>query len=653
MDKKRPTPEELLAQAQQEEGEQQQARKKGKLKVFLGYCAGVGKTYRMLQEAQTAHKSGISVAVGIAETHGRKETEALLPGLDIIPHKKVEYGGITLDEMDIDTILSRHPALALVDELAHTNAPGSRHEKRYQDVEELLNAGIDVYTTLNVQHIESLNDVVQQISGIRVAETVPDRIPGMADEVELVDLTPEKLIERLKEGKVYIPKKAEQAMRQFFKKGNLLALRELSLRYTARQVDEDVRGYMAKYAVSGPWPVGSRLMTGISSSPTSERLIRFTHRMAQDLDAEWYAVFVESPQQVEMNEAARLRLDKNIRLAEELRATVVLLKGTNVADEMLSFARSRNVTLVVVGPTGRSWIDRLLKGSVLNHLFRGGVSVLVADTRGTEARAEGRYPRRRFPAGAYALSFLAVALTTAAGILLRPHLDPLNIGMFLLLPAIASGIFGGMRVALFASLLSAAAFDFFFMPPYMTFRITDFRFLPAFAVFVAVALVTGYLAKSLRQEAEGSQHRERFVYSLYAFTKTLMAESDPEDILGRAVKNIYEAFECHAVVLLTDASGKLRIAARDRDDVRLTGTEEAVAAWVYGNGQAAGRSTKTLSASAWYFLPLRTQDRIIGAIGLKSPDKGRFLTPEQDQLLESFAGVVALAVVKAGIRARI
>lgn len=648
MEQKRPNPDELLARAHQEEGERQGAKKKGTLKVFLGFCAGVGKTYRMLQEAQTARKNGVAVVVGIAETHGRQETDAFLAGLDVVPRKTMLYSGITLEEMDIDALLARHPALVLVDELAHTNAPGSRHEKRYQDVEELLNAGIDVYSTLNIQHVESLIDVVQQVSGIRVAETVPDRILGLADEVELIDLTPEKLIERLKEGKVYIPKKAEQAMRQFFKKGNLLALRELSLRYTARQVDEDVRDYMAKYAVPGPWPVGSRLMTGISSSPSSERLLRFTYRMAQDLNAEWYAVYVESPQQVEMNEQDRLRLDKNIHLAEELGAMVVLLKGTNVSEEMLSFAKTKNVTLLVIGPSRRSWLQRFLKGSVVDHLFHndGTISVLVAHTRKAND-VNGELPSQRMiPLRSYLFSFVAVAVTTVIGILLRSHLLPLNIAMILLLPAIASGIFGGMRVALFASFLAVASFDFFFIPPYLTFRIGDLQYLPAFAVFIIVSLLASYLAKSVRQEAEGSLHRERFVYSLYSFTKAIMAGSGLEDILERAVKNMYEAFECPVAILLSDDSGSLRVAATDQESIRLNEMEQAVAAWVFGNGQPAGRSTKTLASSAWYFLPLKAQDRVIGAVGLKSPEKGKFLTPDQAQLFESFAGVIALAILK-------
>ena len=382
MAEKRPDPNELLAQIKQEEEDVAELKKKGdrgKLKIFLGYCAGVGKTYRMLQEAAANKISKVDVVIAIVETHKRSETEALVSGLEIIPRKAIEYSGLALEEMDTDAVLSRRPALALVDELAHSNVPGSRHLKRYQDVEELLNAGIDVFTTLNIQHIESMVDIVQQISGIKVAETVPDRIITLADQVELVDLTPEKLLERLREGKVYIPKKAEQAMHRFFKIGNLLALRELSLHYTARQVDDDVREHMKKNAISGPWPVGSRVLVSISASSTSERLLRFTHRMAQDLDAEWFAAYVSSPQQVDLGEKARLQLDKNIRLAEDLGARVVQLKGVAVADEILAFARSRNVTLIVAGSSRRSHAEQILKGSIINELVKksGSISVLI------------------------------------------------------------------------------------------------------------------------------------------------------------------------------------------------------------------------------------------------------------------------------------
>jgi two-component system sensor histidine kinase KdpD len=648
MEEKRPDPNELLEKMEQEEPEDAGKKKKGELKIFLGYCAGVGKTYRMLQEAASNRMHGVDIVIGIAETHGRKDTEALLSGLEVIPRKKIEYSGITLDEMDIDAILSRHPDLALVDEFAHTNAPGSRHTKRFQDVEELLNAGIDVFTTLNIQHVESLVDIVYQISGIRVAETVPDRLLEQAKEIELVDLTPEKLVERLKEGKVYIPKKAEQAMHQFFKKGNLLALRELSLHYTAKHVDEDVRSYMEKHAVSGPWPVGSRLLVGITASASSERLIRFTHRMAQDLDAEWFVAYVESPQQLEVNEKERAQLDKNIRLAEELGASVVILKGNYVADEMLTFAREKNVTLIVAGPSRRTFLNTVFKGSVLNTLIKGSgsINILIAG-ESMNSKANGRkYEFRKRSYQAYLVSFLAILLTVCAGLLLRKRVEAVNIAMLLLLPSIASGIIWGLRLSLFSSILAVAAFDFFFVPPYHTLRVSDVRYLPSFIVFILVSLLTSYFAKSVRQESESSRHRERFVFSLYSFTKAIMAAEGLDEILNRAVKSMSEAFEGDVVIFLPDDSGNPVLKARDKESIFLSETEKAVAVWVYNNGQPAGKSTNTLSSSAWYYLPLKLQDSVIGVAGLKTTDPSIFLTPEQDQLFESFAGVVALAVKK-------
>jgi two-component system sensor histidine kinase KdpD len=647
MEEKRSDPNILLKRIKQEEQDQKDARKRGKLKVFLGYCPGVGKTYRMLQEAMANKMSGEDVTIALAETHGRKETEALLAGLEVIPRKKVEYSGIVLEEMDTDAVLKRHPAIAIVDELAHTNAPGSRHIKRYQDVEELLNAGIDVFTTINIQHIESLNDVVRQITGVKVGETVPDKILELAREVELVDLTPEKLTERLKAGKVYIPPQVKLAMYEFFKKGNLLALRELSLSYTAKTVDEDVLDYMSKNAVAGPWQVGSRLMTGITASKSSGALLRFTHRMAQDLDAEWFAVYVESPQQIEANEKTHVQLDKNIRLAEELGARVVLLKGTDVAQELLEFARGKNVTLIIAGHSRRNWFQRFFRGAVLDNLIgKGGpISVLIA---GNQDVAEGT-SGYQFPRGvgvrSYLAAFLAVAVTTLIGLLLRASSEPVNIAMILLLPSIASGILWGMRVGLFASLLSVAAFDFFFVPPYLTFSVSDIRYLPGFAVFIIVSLITGFLAKSLRRESESSAHRERFVYSLYSFTKTIMA-ADREDIVDRAVKNISEAFECSVAVFMSNASGKVNVAAKDKETVQISETELAVATWVCNNGQPAGKGTNTLSSSAWYYLPLKVQDKVIGAIGLKPASGDGYLSVEQDQLFESFASVVALAIAK-------
>ncbi|MFA5032512.1 MAG: DUF4118 domain-containing protein [bacterium] len=667
MEEKRLNPDALLEQIKQEEENGRkpeglpyetkdiQNNKKGRLKIFLGYCAGVGKTYRMLQEGKAASNKGISVAVAIAETHGRKETEALLSGLEIILRKKIEYSGITLDEMDIDNVLSRHPTLVLVDELAHTNAPTSRHVKRYQDVEELLKNGINVFTTLNIQHIESLNDIVQQISGIKVTETLPDSILELADEIELVDLTPEKLLERLKEGKVYIPKKAEQAMSQFFKKGNLLALRELSLKYTAKQVNEDVHSFMEKNAIQGPWLVDSKILVSISASPASERLLRFTRRMANDLDVEWFAVYVESPQKVEKGNKPSLQLTKNINLAEELGAKVVLLNGSSISYEILNFAKSKNVTLIIAGSSKRTRFERIFKGSVIDKLIResGSIYVLVAgegedEKQGYEKDSHSS-KREYIPAArdlkAYLFSLLAVSVIVYIGWLLHLNTEPINIGFLLLLPSIASGVLWGIRVGLFTSIIAVCAFDFFFIPPYLTFRIADIRYLPSFVVFVLVSMTISFLVKSIRREIRGSKNRERFVYSLYSFSREIIKAKDLNDILTRAVKNISEAFESSVVIFLPDDAGKLEIKSKNDENILLNEAEQAVAVWVYANGQTAGKGTATLSSTNWYYLPLMIQEKTVGVVGLRvSSDK--LLTPDQKQLYESFSSVVALAITK-------
>ena len=604
----------------------------------------------MLQDAAANKNSGVDVVVALVETHKRSETEAMVSGLEIIPRKTIEYSGLALEEMDTDAVLKRKPVLALVDELAHSNVPGSRHLKRYQDVEELLNAGIDVFTTLNIQHLESMVDIVQQITGVKVAETVPDRVMALADEVELVDLTQEKLLERLREGKVYIPKKAEQAMHRFFKIGNLLALRELSLHYTARQVDEDVREHMQKHAIPGPWPVGSRVLVSISSSPSSERLLRFTHRMAQELDAEWFAAYVSSPQQVDLGEKARLQLDKNIRLAEELGARVVQLKGVAVADEILNFARSKNVTLIVAGPSRRSKAEQILKGSIIDELVSksGSISVLITGDEGPEKASAGKFFQiRKRGYKAYLASLLAIAATAWIGWLLRDSIEPVNIGMLLLLPAIGSGVLWGVRVGLFASILGVCVFDFFFIPPYFTMRVSDLRYLPSFIVFIFVSVFISFLAKSVKQEAERSRHRERFVYSLYSFSRDIIAAEDLAATLSQATRHTAEAFESHVGIFLPDNSKKLHLRSRNNEDIVVSETELAVATWVYKNGIPAGRGTNTLASSPWYFLPLKIQEKTIGAIGLRSKDPAKFLTQEQDQLFKSMASIIALAVVNA------
>lgn len=647
---KREDPDLLLKKIRMEESEiTNKTVTKGSLKIFLGYCAGVGKTFKMLQQAQANKKIGIDVVIGIAETHGRSETESLLNGLEILQRKTVHYQGIILQEMDIDAALKRKPKLVIVDELAHTNAPGSRHLKRYQDVEELLNAGINVYTTLNVQHIESLIDIVYKISGVKMQETVPDSFLELAGEIELVDLTPEQLLERLHEGKVYIPQKAEQALRKFFKKGNLLALRELALRYTARQVTEEVRTYMEKSGILGPLPAGARFLVGISSSSTSERLIRLTHRIAADLDAEWFAVHVESPQQVRKNINSLIQLDKNIKLAEELNAKFVSLSGNNIANEIAEFSRKNNVTLIIAGLSYRSRIQELIKGSVLNELVKKAkpINVLIVndEVRKPTAQQTGEI-KRKTNFKAYLLSLLGVALTSAIGLLFRSSTEPVNIGMLLLLPVIISGILWGTRVTLFASIIAVASFDFFFIPPYLTFRVSDIKYLPSFGTFIFIAVVISFMAKLVRWQIERLRYRESFLSALFSFSNEIIAAENLEEILKKATKHISDVFESSAVILLPGKNGNLELKYQSENEQFFNETEHAISTWVYKNGKEAGKHTDTLSASKFYFYPLKIKDKSIGVLGLRSLEPSAYLTSEQIRLLESFGSVIALAVVK-------
>lgn len=639
----RPNPEEFLRRIQEEE-ESEAPRSTGRLKIFLGFCAGVGKTYHMLEEARVAVKNGINTVIGVIETHGRKETQALLEGLEIIPRKKIEYNGISLEEMDIDKILELKPELVIVDELAHTNVPSSRHEKRYQDVEELVKAGINVFTTLNIQHVESQVDIVQQISHVRIHETVPDSILELADEVELVDLTSEKLLERLHEGKVYIPEKAKQAMQKFFRKGNLLALRELSLRYTAKRVDEDVLSYKQRYDIKTPWSVCSRLLVGFSSSPTSERLLRMTHRMANDMGAEWHAVYVESArQQIEISEKARNQLDKNIRLAEELGAKVISLSGNIIADTIIDYAKENNVTLIVAGLSHRSRIDEIFKGSVLNELTRksGQIDVLIVGNDNKPKSFDKYFKIHREDYKPYLISFLMVAVITVFGWYVRSWSEPLNVAMCLLLPVIASSILWETRVGLFTALIAIGAFDFFLIPPYLTFRIADIKYMPSFFVFIFISLIVSFLAKGIRWQTETTRHRERFLSVLYAFSREIMEASNLKEILDKASTHISEAFRSDVVILLPDENKQLQVVEK-QGALEFDEKEKAVALWVYKNGMNAGKNTQTLASANWHYLPLKSEDKTFGVLGFTPTKQEGFLSSEQQRLLESFANIIAM-----------
>ena len=433
-------------------------------------------------------------------------------------------------------------------------------------------------------------------------------------------------MERLKEGKVYIPQKAQQAMQKFFRRGNLLALRELALRYTAKQVDEAMRSYMERYAIRGPWPVGSRLLVGFSASPTSERLLRITHRMAVDLDAEWYAVYVESPQQVEISGAASDKLAKNINLAEELGAKVVSLSGNVIADEIVEFARQKNISLIVAGLSHRSRLDEFIKGSVLNDLVKksGSINVLIVGSEGYQkTSAQKPAVNKTIDYRPYIFSLFSVIVLVAFGWFVKTWLEPFNIGMLLLLPVVASSILWGTRVGIFTALIAVGAFDFFLIPPYFTFAVGNIKYLPSFLVFIIISLVVSLLAKSIYWQTENTRNRERFLASLYSFSREIMAAHNIDDILERSTKNISEAFDCNVIILLPDEAEQLQEAAR-QGEFGLDEKEKAVATWVYQNSQSAGKNTNTLSSAAWYYLPIKIEGKVLGVLGITSFNPARF-----------------------------
>jgi two-component system, OmpR family, sensor histidine kinase KdpD len=647
----RPDPDSLLRRLQHEE--QEASRVRGRLKIFLGAAAGVGKTYQMLEEAQSLKKNCVDVEVAVVETHGRPETEALLKELEVIPRRHINRGGVVLEEMDLDAVLSRHPAIALVDELAHTNAPGSRHDKRYQDVEELLEAGVSVYTTLNIQHIESLKDVVYLITGVRVSESIPDRILELADEIEVVDLPPEELLLRLKEGKVYVAPQAKQAMSRFFRKGNLLGLRELALRYAARKVDVDMRSYMEQKGILGPWPAGSRILVCISTSPLSERLLRIGQRMAADQDAEWFAVHVESSQEAPPTEAEKDQLARNMKLAEELGAKVQVLNGYRISEEIYSFAGENNITIIIVGLPRRSLWNRLFRGSVVNEIVNhsGPIHVLVIGSSETEQKVEKKKTAPNVPEGrsnwqAFYGSLTSIVVMTAFLWMLHPWLGLINTEMLLLLPVVYSSMTWGRRSGLMASLMAVLALDFFFIPPQLGMTFADVRYVPLFLVFIIVGNVTSILTDQVRWQRESARQRERFVSALYSFSRDLMSADNLEAILRYATKEIAEAFECEVMILLPDENRKLQVRAQMGEHLVFDERRLGVATWVFEHGQPAGRGTETLSSATLFYLPLKAKEVTVGVLGVSLGMPDRLLLPEQRRLLESFASIIAMALAR-------
>jgi two-component system sensor histidine kinase KdpD len=633
----RPNPDELLKNVEE--------AKRGKLKIFLGYVAGVGKTYAMLEAAHQRKEQGVDVVIGYIETHKRAETEELVEELEVLPRKQVEYRGIALTELDVDAVISRRPQLVLVDEFAHTNAPGSRHPKRFQDVKDILDAGIDVYTTLNIQHLESLNDIVAQVTGIVVRETIPDRVIDEASEIEVIDLPPDELLVRLEEGKVYIPEQASRALEKFFRKGNLTALREMALRRAAERVDDQMRSYMKTRAISGPWAAGERLLVCISPSPLAEKLIRTTRRLADEINAEWIAVYVEIASKPENDPANRERIGKILQLAEELGGKSTTLAGRSIHEAVLDYARKHNITKVVIGKPIRPRWQEIITGSVVDELIyaSGNIDVYVISSR-TEPNLPiiptDWQPHR--PIGRYLLALGLVLISTLLGLTVRGSLEPTNIVMLYLASAVISAIFLGRGPSLLASVAGVLAFDFFLVPPYHTFAVDDTQYLVTFGMLFTVSLVISSLTAKEREQAEAAIRRESQTSALYNLSKDLTSATDLKQVAEVIIANIGKAFGREVVIFLSDRGRLYSFASSP--NYQPDENELAVAAWAFVHDQPAGRGTDTLPAASIRCLPLKTSNGLVGVLGVHPKEAGSFLTPEQRQTLAAFTNQAAIAI---------
>lgn len=647
-DPARPDPGEPLAQVQAAE----QSAQRGRLKIFLGYAAGVGKTFAMLEAAHQRKDEGVDVVIGNVDTHQRPETEALVIGFEVIPRISSAYKGITLTEMDVDAILARHPELVLVDELPHTNAPGSRHPKRYQDVDELLDAGIDVYTTLNIQHLDSLNDVVAQITGVRVGETIPDRVIDEASELELIDLPPDELLNRLREGKVYIPVQAQRAIEEFFRKGNLTALREMTMRRAAERVDDQMRDYMRSQAIAGPWPAAERIIVCVSPNPLGERLVRSARRLSDELKAEWLAVYVETPAHTTLSPERREQVNRTLRLAEELGARTKIIPASSsvksIAQTIIEYARQQNVNKIIVGKPIRPRWSESLRGSLVNELiyYSGDIDInVITSTEPAHLSQELKLLRLHSPLSRYLWAAGLVLVTTLIGFVIHQLvISPTNLVMLYLLAVVIAAVYLGRGPSILVSILSVLAFDFFFVPPTMTLTVDDTEYLITFTGLFFVGLVISALTVRAREQAESARRREADTAVLYALSRDLAAAEDLEAAIQAIGTHITPEFGQDVIVYLPEESSLRPYAAREVKRSDAHETDLGLAMWAYRHGDVAGHGTGTLPTAEAVVLPLKTSQQIVGVLSVKPADMGYRVTPEQHRLLEAFASLAAQTI---------
>ncbi|MCC6153872.1 MAG: DUF4118 domain-containing protein, partial [Candidatus Hydrogenedentes bacterium] len=641
----RPNPDDLLKRVNKEE----RRAGRGKLTIFFGACAGVGKTFAMLTRAQQLRTQGADVVVGLVEAHGRCETEQLLDGLELLPKREIEHSGRTYREFDIDAAIARKPAVLLVDEFAHTNAPGSRHPKRWQDIEELVNLGIEVYTTLNVQHLESLNDVVGGITGVRVWETIPDRVFDQADEIILVDLPADDLLQRLAEGKVYMPEQASRAVQNFFRKGNLIALREIALRRTADRVDDEIHTYRRERMADQIWATRERLLVCIGPAPGSDYVLRSASRLASSINAEWHTVYIETPSLQHLPESVRTTIVQRLKLAQDLGSVTASLAGSDVATALVEYARKHNVTKFVMGRTWHSWAVPFVRPDLPQRiaLLAPEIDIVLvgrADTRTTAVARKARDKRFSIDWQRDGLGY-GVALAVCAALVIgftpfREHFAPTNIAMVFLLGVLLVASRFGRGPAIFSAIINVVAFDVLFVPPRFSLGVTDAQYIITFAVMLAVGLLTAQLTAGLRFEAGVAAQREERAHDLYQLARELSAAittDQIQSIVQRAVKGL---FGLPGAVIMPDLHDRLEMPQK----VGSAAPDRGTAQWAYDRGTPAGVGTDTLPGSSHLYLPMRAPMRVRGLIAIEAPNAGVVGAPEQRRQLDTIAALAAIAL---------
>ncbi|SDB99159.1 two-component system, OmpR family, sensor histidine kinase KdpD [Desulfurella multipotens] len=639
-DIKRPSPEELLEIAKQQEASEQ---KKGKLTIYLGYAPGVGKTYTMLSDAHLRKKEGIDVVVGYAETHGRVETEKLLEGLEVIEPLIVDYKGLKLKEVNFEKIIQRKPQLVIIDELAHTNPPNFKNVKRYQDVEEILNAGIDVYTALNVQHIESLNDLVYQITNIAIKETVPDKFIEQASEIKLVDLTPEELLKRLHEGKVYVRDMAQAAIGKYFRSGNLLALRQIALRIVADSVDGKMRSYMKQHAIAGPWAVKEKVLVGIFASPYAEQLVRATYRFATEIDAQWIAVHVETQKNQYFTDQEKAWLNKAFDLVRSLGGQIVWIKGDDITTEIVNYAKSQNVTKIVIGkPRKFSMFSPTIPEKLITQTeFIDVYLIAPKDKKSQEFLKKKKYGIKNIKD--YLYSTINIGAVTLLSLILKNHLNHSSLMSIFLAALVLNALIFEIPAVIVSIVISVLVFDFFFIPPQYTFYISNFNYLISFLVYVVVIVFISVLATKLKTKVNLLKESQLRELSLYELSNNLVMASTKEQVLSILINHIKKLFNVEAAIFIADENNKLKVGAKTKD-FEINSETLGIANWSFINKKNAGFGTDTISNATALYIPMITTNGVFGVIAINLKQLNKPVTIDQTVAIDAIAHLGAIAL---------